>query len=74
MIQLNFFETLEEQLLAENRFLKTEMKNVSIKSTSTKESSDKVRRRLFAENGELKKRMQSLEERLQILEKNICRS
>jgi len=36
------------------------------------ESKEKVRKKLFAENGALKKRMLELEQRLEILEKHIC--
>ncbi len=69
---MNFFESIEEQLMRENRFLRNDMHTVAQKATATKESADKVRRKLFAENSELKKRMSSLEERLNILERNIC--
>lgn len=37
-----------------------------------KESSNKVRKRLFAENGSLKKIIADLEQRLVIIEKNLC--
>lgn len=69
---MTFFESIEEQLMRENRFLRNDMQTVAQKATATKESSDKVRRKLFAENSELKKRMASLEIRLEVLERNIC--
>ena len=49
----------------EIEFLKDEVKTV-------KESSDKVRKSLFARHGELARKYSELSERLQILEKNIC--
>jgi hypothetical protein len=39
----------------------------------TRESSDKVRKKLFAENGTLKKEVMELKYRLEIIEKNICK-
>lgn len=36
-------------------------------------SSDKVRKSLFARNNELQKRMLELENRMEILERNICK-
>ncbi len=42
------------------------------KTNAIKESSDKVRKKLFAENGVLKKRVDDLECRMQVIEKNIC--
>lgn len=38
-----------------------------------KESNDKVRRGMFARHGELTRKYTELHDRLQILEKNICR-
>lgn len=61
-IQLDFFKTQEE---CENQ----EIRRIVIE---IKESSNKVRRKLFSENGELKKKVSDLEYRLQILERNIC--
>lgn len=73
MIQLNFFQSFEEQILDENRFLKEEVKKVALKTNATHASADKVRRALFARNNELQKRVDELEERLKIIEKNICK-
>ena len=56
----------------ENRSLKDEMKNVALKASEIKGSTDKVRRCLFGKNAELQKRITELEFRLQVLEKNIC--
>ncbi len=52
----------------------TEYEECQIDIKAVRDSNDKVRKKLFAENGELKKRMYFLEERLQVLERNICRS
>jgi len=38
------------------------------------ESTGKVRKKLFGENGKLNKRMLDLENRMQIIEQNLCRS
>lgn len=59
LIQLDFFE--ETDLSA----LKARMDTVA-------ESANKVRKSLFAKNGELKKKVDELEARLAILERNIC--
>ncbi len=40
---------------------------------SLKDSNERVRKKLFAENGKLKKEVSSLQERLDVLERNICR-
>lgn len=37
-----------------------------------KESNERVRKKLFAENGKLKKELTELQERMAILERNIC--
>ena len=71
-IQLSFFESYEEQIQTENRFLKSEMKRVAEKSEKTHAMSDKVRKKLFAENSELKKRMSELEYRLEAIERGLC--
>lgn len=39
-----------------------------------KESSDKVRKSIFARHGELARKYTELHERMQIIERNICRS
>lgn len=72
MYQLSFFDTLEEQLVADNRFLRQDLRSVSAKAEKTHAMSDKVRKKLFAENGDLKKRIFELESRLNIIERNIC--
>ena len=38
-----------------------------------KESNDKVRKSMFARHGELAKKYTEIHERLQILERNICK-
>lgn len=60
--QLDFWLTPEE---SEIRSLKEEIKAV-------KTSCDKVRKKLFAENGKLVKKTDELESRLSIIERNIC--
>lgn len=62
--QLDFWKSEEESRLD------TIVKNVE----SVKQSSDKVRRGLYARHGELYKKYMNLEERLHIIEKNICKN
>lgn len=66
-IQLDFFKTEQECEIESliNQF--------NTHKKETKESADKVRKSLFAKNGELKKKVDELETRLSILEKNICK-
>jgi len=59
--QLEFFVTE----LSEIDVLKTDVQSV-------KESNDKVRKSMFARHGELARKYMELNERLQILERNIC--
>lgn len=61
-IQFDFFEPIPSE---------TDMMRMDIKDIH--ESTEKVRKKLFAENGQLKKRVNELENRLEILERNICR-
>lgn len=60
--QLEFF--IEEK--SEVEYLRDDIKEV-------KESSNKVRKSMFARHGELARKYMELHERLQILERNICR-
>lgn len=60
--QLEFF--IEEK--SEVECLRNDIKEV-------KESSNKVRKSMFARHGELARKYIELHERLQILERNICR-
>lgn len=62
-IQLDLFKTAEQ----------CEMDALRLEMNAVKSSSDKVRKKLFAENGSLVRRMTDLEERLMIIERNICR-
>lgn len=62
-VQLDFFES-EEQ---------SEIKALELLVNDVRMSNDRVRKKLFAENGDLKKRMIELEDRLSILERNICK-
>lgn len=63
LIQLDFFRTPEE---CEQIAMREQIARL-------KESQDKVRKKLFAENGKLVKSQMDLEERMAILERNICR-
>lgn len=60
LIQLDFFET---DATSE---LKARMEAVEL-------SASKVRKKLFAENGALKKQVYDLSERLEIMERHICK-
>ncbi len=62
IFQLDFFLTPEE----------SEIESLRKQISAVKSSSDKVRRGLYARNGELTKMVIDLQERLAILEKNIC--
>jgi hypothetical protein len=62
IFQLDFWKTEEE----------SEIEALRKEIGAVKTSSDKVRRSLFARNGELTKVVIDLQERLAILERNIC--
>jgi len=62
-IQLDLFRTDEESEIIELR------KEI----VAIRESTSKVRKKLFGEHGKLVKRMTDQESRLQILERHICR-
>jgi hypothetical protein len=59
MIQLSLFET-DETVILRHKF------------NELKESQDKIRKGLYARNGELQKKYNDLLNRLEILERNIC--
>lgn len=61
-LQLDFFKTLEE----------SEIERLVRIVDEVKTSTTKVRKGTYAEIGALKKRVLELEERLEILERNIC--
>lgn len=61
-IQLNFFES-EETII--NHQLRDQVKQL-------KASNDKIRKSLFAKNGEMQKKYDDLLARLEILERHIC--
>jgi hypothetical protein len=61
--QLEFFSPEKTDM----DFLRDEVKEV-------KESSEKVRKSLFARHGDLARKYSELHERMQIIERNICRS
>ncbi len=64
VVQYDFWKSQEE----------SEMDALRHEMAAVKASSEKVRRALFARNGELTKRMLDLEYRLEVLERNICKS
>ncbi len=53
--------------------LPTEVEVCRMEVAYVKDSCDKVRKKLFAEHGNIKKRCFDLEYRLEILESNICK-
>ena len=59
--QLDLFETEKSEL----DFLKAHVQDV-------KESTDKVRRGIYARHAELNRKYLELHERMQIIERNIC--
>jgi hypothetical protein len=63
LVQLDFFKTAEQ----------CEIDALRIELQSVKLSCDKVRKKLFAENGKLVKMTIDLCERLDVLERHICR-
>jgi hypothetical protein len=62
MIQLELFVDRKSEI----DYLKDDVKNV-------RQSSDKVRKSLFARHGDLARKYAELSERMEILERNICR-
>lgn len=64
IIQFDLFKTREESELASLRKYCDEVS----------ESANKVRKSLFARNGELNKRMLDLETRMHIIEVNLCKN
>ena len=59
LIQLDFFE-------------KDEVSGLKAEVQECKDSANRVRKSLFAKNGELKKEIEELKIRLEIIERNIC--
>lgn len=55
-------------------FCDDETSHLKARMEKCEESAGKVRKSLFAKNGELKKRIDELELRLAIIERNICKS
>ncbi len=52
---------------------RTELDDIKEEVKDVKQSSDKVRKSMFARHGELARKYMELHERLQIFERNICR-
>jgi hypothetical protein len=50
----------------------SEVDELRMQVRAYKESSDRVRKGIFAKHGDLVKRMMDLEGRMQVIEKNIC--
>lgn len=69
MIQLDFFQVEEKN----NHEILCELAYVKELAKSTHESSNKVRKSLFARHGELAKMYLDLSNRLEIIEHNICK-
>lgn len=65
-LQIDFQYDLFEPKPSEFELLKLEVEKIKL-------SSDKVRKGAYSAIGELKKRVFELEERLQIIERHICR-
>lgn len=70
MIQLELFPDIEK----DNYELTQECRETREIALATKQSSDKVRKALFARHGELAKMYLDLHARLEIIERNICNS
>ena len=51
----------------------TEVEELKLELRAVRESCDKVRKSLFAKNGELAKKMVDVSSRLDVLERNICK-
>lgn len=62
--QLDLFKTPEE----------SEMEALRKAFLEVKESADRVRKKLFAENGKLVKQVIDLTQRMEIIERNICQT
>lgn len=60
-------------MLLELDFFKSENEVMMDKLDSIKESSERVRKGIFAKHGELVKKYMDLSDRLEIIERNICR-
>lgn len=64
LVQLDFFKSEEE----------CRMDAVEERMKKCEESCGKVRRKLFATNGEMMKMVLEMDERLKIIERNICKN
>jgi hypothetical protein len=77
-----FFATLDPKIITRRKhelqfdfFLsekESEIDRLIRMTEEIKDSTGKVRRKLFSENSQLKKRVLELEERLSIIEKGLC--
>ena len=61
-IQLDLFKTFEQ----------SQIDSLRLEMHTVKQSSEKVRKGLYARNGELTKRMLELEDRLNHIERGLC--
>jgi len=64
MIQLDFFESPEQ----------SEMKDMRDKIRGIHQSTEKVRKALFAKHGEVYKLVMDIDSRLQAIERGLCKS
>ncbi len=81
-IAVNFLKTVDQNLVKVKKHelqldffrseTESEVDRLIREMDETKSSVTKIRKKLFAENGELKKRVLELEERLALLERHIC--
>ena len=53
---------------------RTELDDIKEEVKDVKQSNDKVRKSMFARHGELARKYMELNERMQIIERNICRN
>lgn len=63
--KLDFFEEEEEE--------KSEIEYILSDFKEVKETCDKVRKSMYAKHGALEKKYMDLQERMQIIERNICK-
>ncbi len=62
------------QLLQLDFFEDTEITHIKQEIEKVKQSSDRVRKGMYAKHGALEKKFQELDDRLGIIERNICKN